>query len=113
MRLDQIEQLADGYIALLDLVAQVATQREDRCARHPMQKRRVQRLGDDPVVTQQEEVCGAGFLNVSIRAEEHLVDAKFFFGIERWAQRCRVVPTRLGTAELPGRSRPFIVDQQR
>ena len=48
-----------------------------------MQERSVERLRDDLIVTNQQEIGGPGLMYVPVRAKQHLIDAEFRFRIQR------------------------------
>ncbi len=77
-----------------------------------MQERRIERLGNDLVVRDQQEIGRTRFLHIAARAEQHLVDAVLCLcGQRRSESRC-VVAARLRAAKLFRRTRLLVFDQQ-
>ena len=85
---------------------------EDGGTRHAVQERGIEGLRYDLVVADEKEVGRTGLLHVAIRAEQHLVDAVFFFCVQRRTERRRVVAPGLGAPELLGGPRKGIGDEQ-
>src|SRR5579883_918959 len=107
---DPLEHLGDVEDPLLDAVALLSRQGEDRIAGHPMEEGRVEAAGEHRAIADQQEVGGSCFLHGPAGAEQHLVGLVSAPRLQSGAERSGVVAARLHLARLRGRARIDILD---
>src|SRR5262249_28418298 len=106
------EQLGNLERALLDRVAEIARQPQQRVASDALQDGTVEVLRENAAIVNDQKVRGAGLLHVTARKEQPLVRLPFLLRIHGESQRRGVVATGLRTPEFRRRTHLPVADQQ-